>query len=85
MFVAVEGGLILNVLNNGRLGLIKYPPGLNCRVTFKGHNSWKDEDVPTHLYIVVYHSIITITTLPSLISYDINSIYTFKTSLTAVY
>jgi len=39
MFIAAEGGLILNVFNNGRLGLTKYPPSLNCYVVFKGYNS----------------------------------------------
>ena len=80
----VKGGLILNVLNSGRLGLTKYPPGLNCYVTFKGHDSWKDKDVLTHLYITVHYSTITATALPSLISYNINSIYTFKMSLAAI-
>jgi len=39
MFTVVEGGLILNVLNSGRLGFTKYPLGLDCRVAFKGHDS----------------------------------------------
>ena len=84
MFVTAKGGLILNVLNSGRLGLTKYPPSLNCRIAFKGYDSQKDKDVPIHLYITVHYSTITATTLPLLISYDINSIYAFKTSLTAI-
>ena len=84
MFIAVKGGLILNVLNNKQLSLIKYPPSLNYHITFKGHDSQKDKDIPTRLYITVHYSITTATTLPLLISYNINSIYTFKTSLTAI-
>jgi len=72
------------MLNNGRLGFIKYPLNLNYRVTFKGYDSWKDKDVPTRLYIAVYYNIITVTTLLSLISYNINSIYAFKTLFATV-
>jgi len=84
MFIAVEGGLILNVLDSGRLGLTKYLPGLDYCIAFKGHDSWKDEDVLTRLCIAVHYSIITATALLLLISYNINSIYAFRTLLTAV-
>jgi len=84
MFIVAEGGLILNVLNSRRLSLTKYPLSLNCCITFKGYNSWKDKNVLICFYIAVYYSIITVTTLLSLISYDIDSIYVFRTSLTAV-
>jgi len=84
MFAAVKGGLILNVLNSRRLGLTKYLSSLNCRVTFKGYDSRKDKDVLTRLCIAVHYSIIIIITLPLLISYNINSIYAFKTLLTVI-
>jgi len=84
MFAAAEGGLILNVLDSGRLGLTKYPPGLNCCVAFKGYDNWKDKDIPIRLYIVVHYSTITATALPSLVSYDIDSICAFGTLLAAV-